>query len=199
MCSEKCCQPICTTSSPFQHRSLLWAWMWSSGRGSISAFSRSLVRILSLETLLVRVLWSIGGLFGSLIDVPERVRSFAWHIMHGKLPTKVYCSKWSGESSNCYYCAGVDETIIHVLRDCPLAVSVWRTLVPLTMRSNFFGYPFDEWTRYNIFEGEVPNWRSMWAAACFYLWGWRNKKMHDPNFTRPFFPAHVIQKYVNEY
>lgn len=71
------------------------------------------------------------------LNVPERGRSFAWKIMHGKLPTKVYCSKWSGESSNCYYCASVDETIIRVLRDYPLAVSVWRSLVPQTTRSNF--------------------------------------------------------------
>lgn len=133
------------------------------------------------------------------LEVPERVRSFAWQLMHGKLPTRVYCSIWSGESSDCYHCVGVAESISHVLRNCPLVVSVWRTLVPLNMRSNFFGYPFDDWARYNISEGDGPEWRSLWATTCFFLWRWRNEKLHASNFTRPFSPTNVIRRYVNEY
>lgn len=133
------------------------------------------------------------------LDVPERVRSFAWQIMHGKLPTRVYCSRWSGDTSGCYHCVGVDETIIHVLRDCPLAIAVWKLLVPQDMRSNFFGYDFEAWVRFNVGVMDGSGWRNVWATTCFFLWGWRNRTMHDPSFSRPAFPATVVQRYVHEY
>lgn len=64
------------------------------------------------------------------LDVPERIRSFVWQITHGKLPTKLYCSSWSGSNSDCRHCLGVSESIQHALRDCPRATAVWKQLSP---------------------------------------------------------------------
>lgn len=68
-------------------------------------------------------------------------KSFAWQVLHGRLPTKVYCSRWSGDSSDYHNCVWDPEAILHVLRDCSIATSVWQRLVPQHMRVNFFGFP----------------------------------------------------------
>jgi hypothetical protein len=34
----------------------------------------------------------------------------------------------------CNYCGDVEETAIHVLRDCPLASYVWNQIIPVNNR-----------------------------------------------------------------
>lgn len=133
------------------------------------------------------------------LAVPERVRTFAWQIIHGRLATKVHCSKWAGDSTSCLHCAGVPESIIHVLRDCTRAVSVWRRIVPTNMRPNFFGYEFEAWTLYNALSDAGTKWCALWATTCYFLWSWRNKEVHDDNYTRPYDPVAHIQTYLQQY
>lgn len=46
------------------------------------------------------------------LDAIERIRSFAWKIMLGRLLTKTYGAKWTNGVS-CHRCNGVLETIDH--------------------------------------------------------------------------------------
>jgi hypothetical protein len=60
------------------------------------------------------------------IKVPERVRSFIWMAMHDRLLTNSNKSKMGIFHAMCNYCGDVEETAIHVLRDCPTASNVWN-------------------------------------------------------------------------
>jgi hypothetical protein len=60
------------------------------------------------------------------IKVPERVRSFIWMAMHDRLLTNSNKSKMGICHAMCNYCGDVEETAIHVLRDCPTASNVWN-------------------------------------------------------------------------
>lgn len=79
------------------------------------------------------------------LQVPERVRYFIWQILHGKLATKEYCGRWGNGDLTCNHCRYTTETIIHVLRDCPLAVQLWNSLIPPGLRPMFYGVDIDDW------------------------------------------------------
>jgi len=78
-----------------------------------------------------KALWSWKG--------PHRIQTFMRTAAHERLLTNYCRSKWGvGASPICSGCDKDDETIIHVLKDCPLATQIWIRLVPSNQISNFF-------------------------------------------------------------
>jgi hypothetical protein len=100
---------------------------------------------------------------------------------------------------NCHF----DETIIHALRDCPIAVHVWNHLISNKHRGNFYLTNLQEWIDLNL-QQQIGNyserdWSETWATTCYLLWTWRNKRQHDENFVSPSKPWLTISEYVNTY
>lgn len=138
------------------------------------------------------------------IAVPERVRTFIWLMMHERLFTNQRRSRMGLGDSDCPHCVSVVEDSLHVLRDCPLAVSVWNVLVNATARSRFFFDDLQGWIDFNIMSGclgwdQNSDWSVIWAMTCYLLWSWRNKERHEANFIRPLFPDRVVLQYVDTY
>lgn len=58
----------------------------------------------------------------------QRVRSFLWLVIHGRILTGVErVKRHLSETPSCHRCGG-DETILHALRDCPVVRGVWQRL-----------------------------------------------------------------------
>ncbi|MCI11142.1 ribonuclease H protein [Trifolium medium] len=81
------------------------------------------------------------------------------------------------------------ETIIHALRDCPIASSFWIHVVLQRMHNIFFSTNLLQWIELNISckeeISEGVDWNGYWAMACHFLWSWKNKEDHDSNVMRP--------------
>jgi hypothetical protein len=137
------------------------------------------------------------------LQVPERVRSFIWLLKHGRLLTNYRKSKMGMGSSFCAFCGDVEETELHVLRDCPRCMNVWLNIIHGNKREVFFNSTLQQWININIngtIEGiEVNKWDSYWASACHSLWYWRNKESHDYNYNRPIDSKQYILKRVKDY
>ncbi|PNY06182.1 ribonuclease H [Trifolium pratense] len=137
------------------------------------------------------------------LDAPERIRCFVWQLMYGRLPTNSACSRWGHTVPQCDYCVGIEETMIHVMRDCPVAHEIWNNLVPLQGRLAFFTCNYQNWVVINmevtVKTIEGVEWRVVWATACYYIWRWRNKFKFDSNFVRPLHPHKEIMNYVDCY
>lgn len=73
------------------------------------------------------------------IPIPERVYAFIWIVVHNCLLTNKRKSKMVLGTNLCSHCNEVVEDELQVLRDCPLAMSIWIGLVKPSMRSDFFG------------------------------------------------------------
>jgi hypothetical protein len=84
------------------------------------------------------------------LDVPERVRFFIWRLRYGRLPTNKACHRWGFGTPYCAHCVGVEESIIHVLRDCPLAHQTWNHLLPMQGKLVFFTCHFNDWFQQNM-------------------------------------------------
>ncbi|KAK2417534.1 Polynucleotidyl transferase, ribonuclease H superfamily protein [Trifolium repens] len=138
------------------------------------------------------------------LDSMERIRVFIWLLVHDRLLTKARLARWQLDNSFCDRCTQFDETTLHVVRDCPTTVNILRHLLSSPQeRGIFFVVEFHEWINLNLtnkFGRRYGNdWKAIWATACFLLWQWRNKSIHDAEFVSPERPWKVIEDYVNTY
>ncbi|CAA7042576.1 unnamed protein product [Microthlaspi erraticum] len=79
----------------------------------------------------------LGAVFTRVwrVVVPERVRTFIWLGVHQVLMTNSERQRRHLSTSGvCQVCRGGDETILHVLRDCPAMEGIWRRIVPVRKR-----------------------------------------------------------------
>jgi hypothetical protein len=109
------------------------------------------------------------------LDSMERIRVFIWLLVHNRLQTKARLARWQLGNSFCDRCTQFDETTLHVVRDCPTAVNIWRHLLSSPQeRGIFFVVEFHEWINLNLtnkFGRRYGNdWKEIWATACFLLW-----------------------------
>ncbi|GAU22495.1 hypothetical protein TSUD_296140 [Trifolium subterraneum] len=84
------------------------------------------------------------------LSVMERVRVFVWQIQHGRLLTKQWLAKMQLGEPYCDNCYQFEESIIHVIRDCPMAVQTWQQLLHTNARSNFFTTQLKDWIWLNL-------------------------------------------------
>jgi hypothetical protein len=137
------------------------------------------------------------------IDCIERIKVFIWQLIHDRLLTKAKLAQWHVGDPFCVKCIQFEESTIHVIRDCPIAVEVWRHLVSSQERGNFFVVNRQDWITMNLNNqfGHAygADWTAIWANTCDLLWQWQNKSMHDEDFVSPFRPWQVAIEYVDAY
>lgn len=109
--------------------------------------------------------------------VPERIRIFLWLGVNQILMTNVERQRRHlSTSGGCQVCKSRDETIIHILRDCPAMEGVWRRIVPLRKRQEFFAQSLLEWIYSNLGDdGSIGDttWATLFAMAVWWGWKWR--------------------------
>jgi ribonuclease HI len=131
------------------------------------------------------------------LQVPERVKTFIWMMLHGRLLTNSLKSKMRLCHAMSAFCGDVEENILHVLRDCPRAMEIWSCVIATNDRASFFMSEASHWIELNLnntmhWNGE-GSWSVFWAICCHCLWSWRNKELFDEGFVRPSRPFPVNQ------
>lgn len=69
---------------------------------------------------------------------------------HGRLVTYAYIYKLNLCGPNCIVCPNVTEDILHVLRDCNPAMTVWKSLIREPYWNRFFETDLQDWIRLNL-------------------------------------------------
>jgi ribonuclease HI len=137
------------------------------------------------------------------LSVPERVKTFMWLVLHNRILTNELKARMGLGHSMCTHCVNIEETVIHVLRDCAIAMEFWNNAIPVTNRGSFYMREAHQWIEGNLCNMIVRNssmgWCNFWAMACYSLWMWRNKELHDENFVRPAIAVPLVWKKVEEY
>ena len=113
---------------------------------------------------------------------------FLWLANHGKLLTnEERCRRHLAEDSHHLICNELNESCLHVLRDCPAAYYVWAYLVPRDMFPNFFSLDFDDWFCYNLKSkkqfSDGISWPMIFGVGCWFLWKRRNMEIFDENYV----------------
>ncbi|CAN1186610.1 Putative ribonuclease H protein At1g65750 [Linum perenne] len=97
---------------------------------------------------------------------PNRVRHFLWLASHGKIMTNAERKHRNiTPDDSCPRCPGVEEYVLHVLRDCCFAKQVWNSLGFDSSHPLLSGPVLHDWLR-----AIVTNERSLLLGiTCWYL------------------------------
>lgn len=134
------------------------------------------------------------------LRVPERVWILVWLALHARIPTKSITKKWDGSSGRCKICGLQNEDPLHALRE---ERNIWRSMVPRDQREEFFTEEWKNWIQRNIRrrgkDEETMCWPEQFATGCWYIWKWRNLRVHDADFQLPREPTKIIRRYLQQY
>ncbi|KAJ7949522.1 Ribonuclease H protein [Quillaja saponaria] len=89
------------------------------------------------------------------------------------------------------------------MRDCPSALNVWSSLVPIDLSNGFFSADFEDWLHMNlnssiVFSKAIIPWPVMFSVVVWKIYKWRCKRIFDKEFSSPHNPKVVLTKYVKE-
>ncbi|XP_019094473.1 PREDICTED: uncharacterized protein LOC109129898 [Camelina sativa] len=111
------------------------------------------------------------------VVAPERVRVFLWQVSHQVIMTNVErVRRHMGDSVVCKVCSGAEESILHVLRDCPAISGIWRRLVPQRKQPEFFDQSLLPWLFRNLRVGlnsRNGHWSTLFSMTVWWAWKWR--------------------------
>ncbi|KAL9288897.1 putative ribonuclease H domain, reverse transcriptase zinc-binding domain-containing protein [Arabidopsis thaliana] len=111
------------------------------------------------------------------VTTTERVRVFIWLVVHQVIMTNVERRRRHLSASGvCQVCKGGDETILHVLRDCPSIAGIWGRLVPRGKITAFFASNILDWVYQNLSDvTEIRGcpWATLFAIVVWWAWKWR--------------------------
>ncbi|KAK8519829.1 hypothetical protein V6N12_003800 [Hibiscus sabdariffa] len=76
---------------------------------------------------------------------------FLWLVLRQRLMTNVErVRRGLSSDPSCSSCGCYSETILHILRDCPLVRFFWKSIIPQVEHEYFFGASLDHWVAMNI-------------------------------------------------
>jgi len=122
---------------------------------------------------------NVESLFGKIWKcvVPERIRVFMWLIVSQVIMTNSErFRRHLCDSNACQVCICGEETIFHVLRDCPAMSGIWNSLVARNNRAQFFSQSLLEWIYANVSDGKLKDdvpWLTVFGMAAWWGWKWR--------------------------
>lgn len=108
------------------------------------------------------------------VVAPERVRVFLWLLGHQAIMTNA--ERYRRHLSGTDVFQGGIETIIHVLRDCPVMRGIWDRFVPAEKRHVFFSLPLFQWLYKNLSDNGIRSgvsWSTIFVVAVWWGWKWR--------------------------
>lgn len=91
--------------------------------------------------------------------------------------------------SDCHRCPDIKESLLHVLRDCPQATTMWMEIVPVSKRTMFFTIEAKDWLLTNIkneLRFDVESCPTIFGITLWKIWNWRNEAIFaakDYNIT----------------
>ncbi|CAN1162405.1 Putative ribonuclease H protein At1g65750 [Linum perenne] len=116
-----------------------------------------------------RIVWKWEG--------PSRIKHFLWLVAHERVLTNgERCRRHIAQDSSCYRCSGVQEDLLHVVRDCTLAREVWRSLFPVYVVNNFFTEDLQVWLRNGL---QAKNLNIPFDIVIWLLWKARNEAVFE--------------------
>lgn len=83
------------------------------------------------------------------LNIPQRCKIFLWLALNDRLPSNAskstpHIADSASSSSSCPFCHA-HETLLHMLRGCPRATSVWVHLVAPHHQQGFFSCSLWDW------------------------------------------------------
>lgn len=110
--------------------------------------------------------------------VQQRVKVLLWLVLHDKLLCNANRLKRKlTEDPSCQRCSHNEETLLHLLRECPSSKHIWKSIGGSANYPSFFTGNLSEWICKNIkADGLIYSnkWPTCFATTLWWIWKWRN-------------------------
>lgn len=111
--------------------------------------------------------------------IQQRVKTFVWLILHDRLLCNSNRLKRNlTDDPGCPRCSlNADETLLHMLRDCPAARAIWNSVGSTAGAPGFYMGNLENWIICNIKAeglGFSDKWPTCFALSLWWNWRWRN-------------------------
>ncbi len=113
------------------------------------------------------------------VPTSPRIRFFLWQCYHNSVPVRdTLVARGINIPNTCPRCLGPNESLIHVLRDCPDSSSFWHDLNIPNICLAAFSLPLIDWLKLNCsiacaYDGFLP-WNYVFSFGIWNLWLRRN-------------------------
>ncbi|XP_050373202.1 uncharacterized protein LOC126790878 [Argentina anserina] len=89
------------------------------------------------------------------LNIPPKLKIFLWTFVSSKILTNVqrFKRKLTGNPS-CIHCNDILETMIHLFRDCPKAMLVWKSFNISTNMLSTFSLNWEDWLYANLMQND---------------------------------------------
>ena len=85
------------------------------------------------------------------LEAPKRIRMFMWLVLNDAFLTNhVRMRRGMTVFYTCAVCNHHSETVLHTLKDCDLAKSLWMSINNSLVHDNFFHLLILQWVEENI-------------------------------------------------
>ncbi|CAN0873383.1 Putative ribonuclease H protein At1g65750 [Linum grandiflorum] len=79
-------------------------------------------------------------------------------------------------SADCQTCPGFQESVLHILRDCPVASALWKALLPPNQWHDFFSASIEDWWWDNL---QRSDHQDNFGLGCWVIWKARNQRVFN--------------------
>ncbi|CAN1165414.1 Putative ribonuclease H protein At1g65750 [Linum perenne] len=164
-------------------------WRWGGEQSGKFSIRSAYKLILDIGELPIAESWdSIWKWRG-----PNRIRHFLWIAKHGRLLTNgERRRRHMANDSSCSLCNHPEENLTHVLRDCPFANDVWKSLDDSVLLAPTWSDPADTWLDFLLKDDR----RVLFGVACWSLWKARNERVFSNTRTTAANLAFRIQSWT---
>ncbi|CAN1831409.1 Putative ribonuclease H protein At1g65750 [Linum perenne] len=164
-------------------------WSWGAEQSGMFSIRSAYKLILDNDELPITDSWkSIWKWSG-----PNRIRHFLWIAKHGRLLTNSERRRrHMANDSSCSLCNHPEENLIHILRECPFANDVWKSLDESFLLAPIWSDPIEDWLDFLLKDDR----RMLFGVACWLLWKVRNERVFSNTRTTAVSLAFRIQSWI---
>ena len=145
-------------------------WKWSLDEDFNLAYAYKLARFETLDAQTFQGSWIWK------LDTLPKIKHFLWLCFHSSIPVKkVLESRGIIHDACCPLCRNQEESILHTLRDCPVAMNFWQKFrIPHNI-SNFMHLSLTDWLSTNCLDNKLSRingipWSIIFPLAVWNLW-----------------------------
>ena len=133
------------------------------------------------------------------LSVPPKVRNFVWWASSNILPTQANLARRRVPiDPKCVVCGSSDETVLHILWQCPLARNVWALVKGKLQKSDSSARAFFNLAQ-TLKERLSRKEFELWAMVEWSIWNARNRFYFEESQTPPHATLKSAEMFLDEY
>jgi ribonuclease HI len=120
------------------------------------------------------------------VKTSPRIKFFLWQCYHLSVPVReILASRGINIPTSCPRCLAPNESLIHMLRDCPDSIAFWSSFRFPSLGNHFYSASLFDWIHSNCIASSTHDhnipWQSLFSFGIWSLWLRRNQFVFKPD------------------